>query len=309
MNLAALGEQWHGLRQGGRELRLPAPRDRRGHGAGAQRRAVPREQRRCRRGRATCRWPGPTSGTPSSRRRGALDAAGSAAGVVADRADAGDGAAAHREEASSTRPARAIGRRTASWSTRRPAGSRWRSPPSSAVVDPELVILGGGIGGNADLLLEPVRARASRTLAVPATDRGLDPGGGGDPARRGLDGPAGGAGPAVRTRGKVSGVNPETPMGHVVDGGRRWVQRHPGSARGGRRTMKRWLVAIATLALVAAACTAGGDDDDRRRSTPARARRTSRSRSRCGARGRRRQSSRTSTRSSPRSRSSTPGSP
>ena len=27
---------------------------------------------------------------------------------------------------------------------------------AAAVVDPELVILGGGIGGNADLLLEPV---------------------------------------------------------------------------------------------------------------------------------------------------------
>ena len=66
--------------------------------------------------------------------------------------------------------------------------------------------------------------------------------------------------------------------------------------------MKRWLVAIVTFALVSAACTAGGSDDDRRRSTPAPARRTSRSRSRCGAPGRRRRSSRTSTRSSRRSK-------
>ena len=31
----------------------------------------------------------------------------------------------------------------------------------AAVLDPRLVILGGGIGANADLLLEPVRARVT----------------------------------------------------------------------------------------------------------------------------------------------------
>ena len=31
----------------------------------------------------------------------------------------------------------------------------------AAVVDPELVILGGGIGGNADLLLEPVEQQVA----------------------------------------------------------------------------------------------------------------------------------------------------
>ena len=41
------------------------------------------------------------------------------------------------------------------------------------VVDPELVVLGGGIGSNGDLLLEPVERELASDLAVPSADRGI----------------------------------------------------------------------------------------------------------------------------------------
>ena len=74
--------------------------------------------------------------------------------------------------------------RRSAWSTRRPGGSRWRSPPCSPVLDPELVILGGGIGGNGDLLLGAGRARARPAVPVPATHRGRRAGRRGRAARR-----------------------------------------------------------------------------------------------------------------------------
>ena len=75
------------------------------------------------------------------------------------------------------------------------------------VVDPELVILGGGIGGNGDLLLEPVEQELRElspfrprievsALGEEATLHGC-----------GVDGAAGGAGPAVRAREGV-GMKP-----------------------------------------------------------------------------------------------------
>ena len=51
VNLAAIGEQWHGLGKGDRQLRVPAPGDRSRHGAGVERRAVSGQRRRRRRGR------------------------------------------------------------------------------------------------------------------------------------------------------------------------------------------------------------------------------------------------------------------
>jgi predicted NBD/HSP70 family sugar kinase len=41
--------------------------------------------------------------------------------------------------------------------------------PISAIVDPELIVLGGGIGGNGDLLLPPLREILERELPFPPT--------------------------------------------------------------------------------------------------------------------------------------------
>ena len=129
----------------------------------------------------------------------------------------------------------------------------------ASVVDPELVILGGGIGGNGDLLLDhvadelqalsPFRPRVETSaLREEATLYGSV-----------YDGPAGSAGPALR-RGESLRDRPT--------GGATYMRSEDGSerSRGGTRgreahTMRRWLVATAALALVAAACTAGGGDE------------------------------------------------
>jgi predicted NBD/HSP70 family sugar kinase len=47
--------------------------------------------------------------------------------------------------------------------------------PVAAVADPELVVLGGGLGMNGDLLLEPVRALLREWLPYPPARRDLEP--------------------------------------------------------------------------------------------------------------------------------------
>ena len=47
--------------------------------------------------------------------------------------------------------------------------------PVAAVADVGLVVLGGGIGANGDLLLEPIREMLSQVAAVPAEARDLEP--------------------------------------------------------------------------------------------------------------------------------------
>ena len=91
---------------------------------------------------------------PSSRRRGALDAAASASGVVAD---------ARRLGLESPITAKRVfdeARRGSRKAQRVVANEAHRIALTIAAVcsmlDPELVILGGGIGSNGDLLLEPV---------------------------------------------------------------------------------------------------------------------------------------------------------
>jgi predicted NBD/HSP70 family sugar kinase len=153
VNLAAIGEQWHGL---GKDvdnfvyLHLGT-----GVGMGM---VLNGELYRGSSGAAGEVGYLPLAGTdlkdPSSRRRGALDAAASAAGVVADaqrlgipppltakkvfdEARRGDRKARRVVAAEAHRIALAI-------------------VAVASVVDPELIILGGGIGSNGDLLLEPV---------------------------------------------------------------------------------------------------------------------------------------------------------
>ena len=161
VNLAALGERWHGL---GKDvdnfvyLHLGT-----GVGMGL---VLNGELFRGSSGAAGEVGYLPLAGTDledrASKRRGPLDAAASAAGVVATArtigmrppltakrvfgaARAGDRTAMRVVETEAGRIALAIG-------------------AVASVVDPELVILGGGIGGNGDLLLEPVE-RELRSLS------------------------------------------------------------------------------------------------------------------------------------------------
>ena len=56
--------------------------------------------------------------------------------------------------------------------------------PIAAVADVELVVLGGGIGANGDLLLDPIARLLADWLPYPAAGRGLDPRRGRRPHRR-----------------------------------------------------------------------------------------------------------------------------
>ena len=67
------------------------------------------------------------------------------------------------------------------------------------VVDPELVILGGGVGRNGDLLLEPDQGGTRGALAVPAARRGVGARRGRRVGGGGLDGARCRPGAAVRT--------------------------------------------------------------------------------------------------------------
>jgi predicted NBD/HSP70 family sugar kinase len=153
VNLAALGEQWHGIGKGVENfvyLHLGT-----GVGMGL---VLNGELYRGSGGAAGEVGYLPLAGTdlrdPSSRRRGPLDAAGSAAGVVATARRLGMKppltakkifAEARKGDAKAKRVVRTEAGRIA-----------LAVAAISSVLDPELVILGGGIGGNGDLLLEPV---------------------------------------------------------------------------------------------------------------------------------------------------------
>jgi predicted NBD/HSP70 family sugar kinase len=94
---------------------------------------------------------------PDSRRRGALDRAASAGGVVeaAKRVGMTGSLTAKRIFAAAADGDRAARKVVAQEADR----IAMTIAAVAAVLDPELVILGGGIGANGDLLLEPVRAR------------------------------------------------------------------------------------------------------------------------------------------------------
>jgi predicted NBD/HSP70 family sugar kinase len=94
---------------------------------------------------------------PESRRRGALDRAASAGGVMdaAKRAGMTGSLTAERVFAAAAAGDRVAGRVVAEEADR----IALTIAAVAAVLDPELVILGGGIGANGDQLLEPVRRR------------------------------------------------------------------------------------------------------------------------------------------------------
>lgn len=153
VNLAALGEQWHGLGKDvddfvylhlgtgvGMGLVLNGELYRGSGGAAGEVGYLP--------------LVGTDVRDPSSRRRGPLDAAGSAAGVVstAQRFGMTPPLTAKKVFAEARRGDRKAKRVVASEAKR----IALAVAAVASVVDPELVILGGGIGANGDLLLDPV---------------------------------------------------------------------------------------------------------------------------------------------------------
>jgi predicted NBD/HSP70 family sugar kinase len=153
VNLAALGEQWHGIGKGVENfvyLHLGT-----GVGMGL---VLNGELYRGSGGAAGEVGYLPLAGTdlrdPSSRRRGPLDAAGSAAGVVATARRLGmTPPLTAKKVFTEARKGDAKAKRVVRTEAARIALA---IAAISSVLDPELVILGGGIGGNGDLLLEPV---------------------------------------------------------------------------------------------------------------------------------------------------------
>ena len=154
VNLAALGEQWHGLGKGvddfvylhlgtgvGMGLVLSGELYRGSSGAAGEVGYLPLAETDLR--------------DPSSRRRGALDAAASAAGVVADARRLGMASPLTAKKVfDEARHGDRKARRAVANEAHRIALA---VAAVASVVDPELVILGGGLGANGDLLLEPVR--------------------------------------------------------------------------------------------------------------------------------------------------------
>jgi predicted NBD/HSP70 family sugar kinase len=96
---------------------------------------------------------------PESRRRGALDRAASAGGVVEAATRAGMGASMTAKQVfAAAGSGDRIARKVVAQEADRIAMT---IAAVAAVLDPRLVILGGGIGGNDQLLLAPVRARVT----------------------------------------------------------------------------------------------------------------------------------------------------
>lgn len=153
VNLAALGEQWRGLGKGvddfvvlhigtgvGVGLVLGGELYRGSSGAAGEVGYLP--------------LLGTNPGDPEIRRHGALDAVAGASGVVADAQRRGmPSPLTAKKVFGSARRGDRVAKRTVA------DEARWIALAIAAVVsvvDPELVILGGGIGANGDLLLEPI---------------------------------------------------------------------------------------------------------------------------------------------------------
>jgi predicted NBD/HSP70 family sugar kinase len=156
VNLAALGERWHGLGRDVDEfvyLHIGT-----GVGLGI---VMHGELYRGAGGAAGEVGYLPLWGTdvraPASRKRGALDRAASAGGVVDAAKQAGmTGPLTGKRIFGAARDGDRVAKRVVAQEADRVAMT---IAAVAAVLDPALVILGGGIGGNAELLLEPVRDR------------------------------------------------------------------------------------------------------------------------------------------------------
>ncbi len=99
---------------------------------------------------------------PSNRRRGALEEAASAAGVVRIGRELGlPGAVTAERIFAAARRGDSVARKVVETEARRLAMAIATVTP---MLDPELVILGGGIGRNGDLLLEPIELELRRLV-------------------------------------------------------------------------------------------------------------------------------------------------
>jgi predicted NBD/HSP70 family sugar kinase len=156
VNLAALGERWHGLGRDVDEfvyLHIGT-----GVGLGI---VMHGELYRGAGGAAGEVGYLPLWGTdvraPASRKRGALDRAASAGGVIDAAKQAGmTGPLTGKRIFAAAADGDPVAKKVVAQEADRVAMT---IAAVAAVLDPALVILGGGIGGNADLLLEPVRER------------------------------------------------------------------------------------------------------------------------------------------------------
>ena len=158
VNLAALGEQWLGLGKGAENFAYLHV----GTGVGAGL-VLHGELYRGATGAAGEVGYLPMAGDPRDpqlRRRGALDTAAGASGVVATARSLGmKPPLSARNVFAAARRGDAVARRVVGLESERIALAIAAIVP---VVDPELVILGGGIGRNGDLLLEPVTEELRR---------------------------------------------------------------------------------------------------------------------------------------------------
>ena len=172
VNLAALGEQWLGVARGVDDFVFLSIGTGIGAGLVLARRAPPRP-RTAPPARSTSRSPGsdgehrPVAPSAVS----ALAARLAAAGTI--RTAARRRRTTPRDVFAAARGGDAVRARR----RRREAARRiaLHVVPIAAVADVALVVLGGGIGSNGDLLLEPVRELLDDVDAVPAAGRGLEP--------------------------------------------------------------------------------------------------------------------------------------
>ena len=191
VNLAALGERWRGVARGVEDFAFLSIGTGLGAGLVLRRRAAPRPPRRRRRGRLRARGGPRARHRPVRRRAARLRRAPAAEGRRADRARRApfDVPAIF----AAARAGDALARAVVDEEARRIA---LHIAPIAAVADVGLVVIGGGIGANGDLLLEPVRALLARGCPTRRASRSRPR------RRRGAERRAGG-GPARRARGRL----------------------------------------------------------------------------------------------------------
>ena len=259
VNLGALGERRFGLGRERRGLRLSARRHGGRDGHRDRRPGLSRRERRGRRGGVS-----PAGHQRSARSR--LPTAGPAR--IGDRRRVGRASPRETAGLAAIGPDRRAGHRRGTPRRRarpgrRPAelGARIGLALAAivSVLDPALVILGGGIGRNGDLLLEPIQSRAGVAGARPPVRGGVA-------ARRGCGTAGGGLDGARRCAGAIVRTERRRKVRSRYEAGPRW---NPRTARLAYRrvttsereaTMRRIMaVAAAMFAVVAAACSSGGD--------------------------------------------------
>ncbi len=186
INLAAIGEQWHGIARGVEDFVFMSIGT--GLGAGVVLRG---ELQRGRHGAA-----GELDLVGAGREE--IDPCAGAVSALAARLAAGRGRETTLAEPydpravfGAARGGDAVAREVVAEEARRIA---LHIAPIAAVADVGLIVLGGGVGANGDLLLEPVRGPPGRVAAVRPARRGLVARRGRGAVRRAVGRPAGRAG-------------------------------------------------------------------------------------------------------------------